>query len=65
MNINPAIKTYPAVFKTLEEAQDFRLPPNAMLYAITHKIGMSAGEIYHNTYRIKYVEAHKELGVSK
>jgi len=69
MNIKPAIKTYPAVFKTLEEAEAFRLMPNATLYAITKRFHMrksgqnSPGGIYKTTYRIKYVEKHKELGV--
>ena len=71
MNIKPAIKTYPAVFKTFEEAEDFRLPPNTKLYGITERFHMrksgrnSPGGIYKTTYRIKYVETHKELGVTK
>ena len=49
-----SIKTYPATFKTFEEAEDFKLPPNTILHGITERFHMRDGEVYKTTYRVKY-----------
>ena len=53
MNIKPAIKTYPAVFKTFAEAESFRLMPNAVLYTILKCRNMATKRI---EFKILYVE---------
>ena len=59
--MNPAIKTYPAVFKTFEEADNFRLPPNAKFHAIRERFHMRSGAVHKTSYRILYTETHIDL----
>ena len=56
-----AIKTYPAVFKTFEEADNFRLPPNTKFHAIRERFHMRSGAVHKTSYRILYTETHINL----
>ena len=59
--MKPEIKTYPAVFETFQEAENFRLPPNTRLYAIRERFHMRSGAVRKTSYTILYTETHVDL----
>ena len=59
--MKPEIKTYPVVFKTAQEAEEFRLPPNTQLHAIRERFHMRPSAVYKTSYTILYTETHINL----